>query len=57
MEYCDFGSLESLTHKTNLQEKYLREIASCCLLGMKHLHDHRIIHRVNDMSDNDCIGH
>ena len=48
MEYCHCGSVASYVRKGNrLNEEELREIASCCLLGLNYLHKKNIIHRVN----------
>lgn len=54
MEYCHCGSLEASIGKGNrLNESELREIASCCLLGLDYLHNKKIIHRVgnNDVGE------
>ena len=49
MEYCCYGSLADYIGKGNrLNESELREIASCCLLGLNYLHNLRIIHRVGN---------
>mgnify|MGYP004700393921 CR=1 FL=1 len=47
MEYCDLGSMEDYmrTNKT-VTEGALREIASCCLLGLAYLHSHNFSHGV-----------
>ena len=48
MEYCHCGSVASYVRKGNrLNEEELREIASCCLLGLNYLHKKNIIHRVS----------
>ena len=48
MEYCHCGSLASyIRHGNRLNEDELREIASCCLLGLNYLHNtKKIVHRV-----------
>ncbi|KAK8830358.1 hypothetical protein WA577_006044 [Blastocystis sp. JDR] len=46
MEYCHCGSIGSYLRNGNqFTEDELREIASCCLLGMDYLHRRKIIHR------------
>ena len=53
MEYCRCGSLGSfLEHGNRLSEDELREIASCCLLGLYYLHNCNVMHRVSDWDDN-----
>ncbi len=49
MEYCHCGSLASYIRNGNrLNEDELREITSCCLLGLNYLHNtKRIVHRVD----------
>ena len=48
MELCHCGSLAPFSHSGNyLTEDELREIASCCLLGLDYLHQRHIIHGVN----------
>ena len=48
MEYCHCGSLASYMRNANrLNEDELREITSCCLLGLNYLHNtKKIVHRV-----------
>lgn len=47
MEYCRCGSVSSYLKRGNrLKEKEIREIVSCCLLGLSYLHLKNIIHRV-----------
>ena len=49
MEYCDLGSMEEyMRMNRTLTETTLREIMSCCLLGLAYLHSHNIIHGVFD---------
>ena len=49
MEYCRCGSVSRIFSKVNLLiEEQLREIASCCVLGLNTLHSSHIIHRVCD---------
>ena len=49
MENCELGSLmKYMDKRERLREDELREIASCCLLGLDYLHQHHIIHRVSD---------
>ena len=48
MDYCAYGSIDSyLKNGHRLKEEELREIASCCLLGLNYLHKKNIIHRVS----------
>ena len=47
MEYCHCGSVGAYLKRGNrLTEEELREIVSCCLLGLSYLHSRNIIHRV-----------
>lgn len=47
MENCELESLEKYMDKRERwSEEALREIASCCLLGLEFLHSHYIIHGV-----------
>lgn len=47
MESCKLGSLKDyMDLNVGLNEEALREIASCCLLGLEFLHSHHIIHGV-----------
>ena len=49
MEYCQCGSMRTLLNSGYmLNEEELREIVSCCLLGLDSLHKLNIIHRVSD---------
>ena len=48
MEYSRVGSLESIMkQKCYCLEDVLREIASCCLLGLDSLHKKGIMHGVS----------
>lgn len=48
MEYCRCGSLAAVIQSGNrLNEAELRDVASCCLLGLIYLHGKKIIHRVS----------
>ena len=50
MEYCHCGSIRTyLNSGYVLNESELREIASCCLLGLDSLHKLNTIHRVSDL--------
>ena len=50
MEYCQCGSMRTLLNSGYmLNEEELREIVSCCLLGLDSLHKLNIIHRVSDL--------
>ena len=47
MENCDLGSVEKCMYmKNRMKEDDIREIASCCLLGLDYLHSRNIIHGV-----------
>ena len=47
MEYCHCGSIGTYLRNGNrLKEDELREVVSCCLLGLSYLHNKNIIHRV-----------
>lgn len=47
MENCEFASLREYMNMNNgFNEDALREIASCCLLGLDFLHSQQIIHGV-----------
>ena len=47
MEYCHCGSIGAYLRNGNrLKEDELREVVSCCLLGLSYLHNKNIIHRV-----------
>ena len=49
-----FGSLESIMRqKCYCTEDVLREIASCCLLGLKSLHKKGIMHGVTVCGGNE----
>lgn len=53
MEYCPCGSLaDYIRNENQLNESELREIASCCLLGLDYLHKRNIIHKVSTV---DCV--
>ena len=57
MEYCHCGSLGKLIRNGNhFSESELREIASCCLLGLYYLHNSNIIHRVRLIDRSNGIG-
>ena len=50
MECCQCGSMRTLLDSGYvLNEDELREIVSCCLLGLDSLHKLNIIHRVSDL--------
>ena len=50
MECCQCGSMRTLQNSRYvLNEEELREVASCCLLGLNTLHKLNIIHRVSDL--------
>ena len=47
MECCDLESLEKYKYMNEtLTEEALREITSCCLLGLDFLHSHHSMHGV-----------
>ena len=49
MENCELGSLrEYMDNIMGLSEDELREIASCCLLGLDFLHSQYMSHGVID---------
>ena len=49
MEYCDLESLEKYKYMNEtLTEEALREITSCCLLGLVYLHLRNFSHGVFD---------
>ena len=49
MKNCEFGSLiKYMDKRERLSEDELREITSCCLLGLDFLHSRHIIHGVVD---------
>ena len=49
MDYCAYGSIDSyLKNGHRLKEEELREIVSCCLLGLQFLHERNVIHGVRD---------
>ena len=47
MEYCHCGSIGAYLRSGNrLKEDELREVVSCCLLGLSYLHNRNVMHRV-----------
>ena len=47
MEYCHCGSVVAdLRSGNRLKEEELREVVSCCLLGLSYLHNRNVMHRV-----------
>ena len=55
MEYCSCGSVGAYMRRGNrLKEDELREIVSCCLLGLSYLHEKNVIRRVY-VSGNDDL--
>lgn len=47
MDYCDLGSVQEYMDMNNmLTEEEMREIASCCLLGIDYLHSRNYSHGV-----------
>lgn len=49
MEYGELGSVKECFRKRyRVEEAELREIASCCLLGLNYLHSNSIMHEVAD---------
>lgn len=47
MEFCHYGSLAAYNgNRKVLNEDVLREVISCCLLGLVYLHNQNIVHRV-----------
>ena len=45
LELCDLGNLQAIKKMSPVPEKMVACITKQCLLGLKHLHDHAIIHR------------
>ena len=46
MEYCHCGSVGAYLRSGNrLKEEELREVVSCCLLGLSYLHSRNVMHR------------
>ena len=46
-EYCHYGSVGAYLRSGNrLKEDELREVVSCCLLGLSYLHKRNMIHQV-----------
>ena len=46
MEYCHCGSVGTYLRSGNrLKEEELREVVSCCLLGLSYLHNRNVMHR------------
>ena len=46
MEYCHCGSVGAYLRSGNrLKEEELREVVSCCLLGLSYLHNRNVMHR------------
>lgn len=49
MEYCPYGSIGSYLKKGNrLNEEELKEVVSCCLLGLSCLHKRSMNHGVSN---------
>ena len=47
MEYLHYGTIERYLRNGNrLNEEELREVVSCCLLGLSYLHKRNMLHRV-----------
>ena len=58
MEYCHCGSVGAYLRNGNrLKEDELREVVSCCLLGLSFLHTKHIILRVIASNDDSSVGH
>ena len=56
MEFCHCGSLGAFIRSRNrLTEEELREIASCCLLGLESLHAKSIIHGVRSANEDNGL--
>lgn len=49
LEYCDAGSMSDLMMdgRFSLKEEEIRLVLAQILLGLAHLHEKRIIHRVS----------
>ena len=47
MEYCRYGSAASFLSKCRtFTEEEIRDIMTCCVIGLLYLHSKRIMHRV-----------
>ena len=58
MEYDDSISLYDFMRNDNgFTESELREIVSCCLLGLDHLHKHNLSHSVCNWIGVQLVGH
>lgn len=53
MEYCECGSIGDYLKRGNrFAESTIREIAGCCLLGLKHIHSMNAPHGVSGLELN-----
>ena len=58
MDYDDSISLYDFVRNNNgFTESELREIASCCLLGLDHLHKRNLSHSVCIWIEVQLVGH
>lgn len=56
MEHAELGSLRQFIRSGNsLTTDDFREIASCCLLGLKSLHAKGVIHGVHSTKENNGL--
>ncbi len=56
MEYLQTYTLDAFVRsRIALSEEELREIASCCLLGLDSIHNHRVLHGVREQMEVDGI--
>ena len=55
MEHCPYGSVGSLVKEGHrLNEEALRDVASCCLLGMDYL-QRKKLECVGSVSSSECV--
>ena len=52
MEYYEFGSLDRI-NRENLKESDIQWYLAQILLGIEHLHNQKIVHRVKFVSSNE----
>lgn len=57
MEYYPYGSVRQYMCNHKLKVEYIRDIISCVLLGLDHVHSKGIAHRVVAVDAFDGLGH